>query len=242
MTTILALLDKIPATFWGVIIGSIISLGGVYLTNRASDKRLTKQFTHEREQKTKDREMELRKEIFLAAADAISVGLNSVARFSNLDISNDKVTGTFVKKLPAIAKVHVIATMDTIKALTNFTGELNAIYFRLFAKRFQLMALKTKLTTLNAQATLDPADIAKRNQLALSLYPQQLTFMRECLVETERVGKLLTPILHAARSELELPFDMALYGTLLEDVYAKQKLAIDEFVKRIAPSASNQVT
>ena len=86
MTTILALLDKIPATFWGVIIGSIISLGGVYLTNRASDKRLTKQFTHEREQKTKDREMELRKEIFLAAADAISVGLNSVARFSNLDI------------------------------------------------------------------------------------------------------------------------------------------------------------
>ncbi len=43
LAEVLRLIEKIPATFWGVVIGSFCTLGGVVLTNRANDKRLREQ-------------------------------------------------------------------------------------------------------------------------------------------------------------------------------------------------------
>jgi len=62
------LLNGIPATFWGVVIGSLFTLTGVYLTNRASDRRLRSQLQNDRELKNREREMTFRKETYAAAA------------------------------------------------------------------------------------------------------------------------------------------------------------------------------
>ena len=128
----LQMLDAIPASFWGVVVGSFFSIGGVALTNRASDRRLRAQFEHERKLKTKDREMALRKEVYLAAAEAIAAGLNAIVRFANLDLSNDQITAPYVEKAPAISKIHVIAQAETVKALSNFTGPLDSLFLTLF--------------------------------------------------------------------------------------------------------------
>ena len=40
LLSIIDLLNKIPATFWGVVVGSLFTLSGIYLTNRAGDRRL----------------------------------------------------------------------------------------------------------------------------------------------------------------------------------------------------------
>ncbi len=103
LNTIQQFLDPIPASFWGVVVGSFFSIAGVAITNRASDRRLRAQLEHERESKTKDREMALRKEVFLSAAEAVSAGMNSIGQFTNFDISNDQVTQPYVEKAPAMA-------------------------------------------------------------------------------------------------------------------------------------------
>jgi len=154
MTTIsylLTLLDKIPAAFWGVVVGSFFSITGIALTNRASDKRLRAQFEHEQMQKTTDREMALRKEVYLAAVEAIAAGTNAVSSFANLDIPSDQLTAGYIEKAPAIAKVHVIAKMKTVQALVNFSGELGAIFLTLFARRFELMEEKNRILFLDEQ-------------------------------------------------------------------------------------------
>ena len=33
------LLDKIPAAFWGIVVGSLFTLSGIFFTNRANDRR-----------------------------------------------------------------------------------------------------------------------------------------------------------------------------------------------------------
>lgn len=132
-------LDAIPASFWGVVVGSFFSIAGVAITNRASDKRLRAQFEHERQSKTKDREMALRKEVFLSAAEAVASGMNAIGRFANFDIPNDQITQPYVEKAPAISKVHVIAHTETILPLAQFTSRLGALYLELFAKRHELM-------------------------------------------------------------------------------------------------------
>ena len=162
------LAENIPAVLWGVVIGSFFSLGGIVLTNRANDRRLQKQLAHDQDLKNRDRELSLRKDIYLAAADAISAGLVTVGQFANLDIAPDKLTERYVEKSSAIAKVHIIAKQETAMAVATLTGELSAAYLRLFTKRIPLMAQKQQLAFLKDQL----ASFAKERDRMLDLMKQ----------------------------------------------------------------------
>lgn len=150
-TEILDLIGMIPAAFWGVAIGSFFSLGGVYLTNRSNDHRLRVQLAHDREIRNRERELSLRKEIYLAAAEAISAGLNTIGRFPDLEIPHNQLTASYMEKSASIAKVQVIAKEDTAKAVTAFLGELSSTYFRLIPKRAQLSGQKAAMGFLKEQ-------------------------------------------------------------------------------------------
>jgi hypothetical protein len=151
LSDLLSLIEKIPAALWGVfgaVIGSVIALGGVVLTNRASDRRLRIQLGHDRELKARDRELALRKDVYLAAAEAVSAGFYSVARFADLSIPHGQLTQQYLEKAPAIAKVHVVAKEQTARAFLHFVGELSAAFLRLFTKRYPLIAQQQRLAML----------------------------------------------------------------------------------------------
>ncbi len=150
LNAIVQQLDAIPASFWGVVIGSFFSILGVALTNRASEKRLNAQLAHERASSTKNREMELRKEVFLSAAEAVAAGMTSISRFVDLEIPNAQVTELYVEKSPAISKVHVIAGTETVLSLARFTSRLEALYLELFTKRYELMSEKNAVAILDS--------------------------------------------------------------------------------------------
>lgn len=265
----ISLLERIPATFWGVVIGSFFSLGGVILSNKASERRLIKQFDHERAQKNKDREMALRRDIYLAAAEAVSAGMAAIGRFPNLDMPNNEVTDEFQRKSPAISKVHVIATPETAQALSHFMGELNKVLLTLWVKRYELISGKTAISVVGNQiANFERArdgfleqirknniegvtdkrmmdvlqqnfdfeqkriiEAANRNvALAEELYQKQLGFAHECVIETNKLGSLITPILSAVRKELELPFDPVAYNEIIREEAVKQQEA---FIKAL---------
>lgn len=145
--------EAIPASLWGVALGALFSIAGVVIANRAGDRRLRAQFQHEREQKTKDREMALRKEVYLVAAEAISAGMNALGRFPNLELPNDQIASAYVEKSPAISKVHVIGQTHTVQALVKFTSQLGAVFLTLFAKRYELLQEKQAISILDDQIT-----------------------------------------------------------------------------------------
>jgi len=147
----LALIGKIPATFWGVVIGSFFSLGGIVIANRANDRRLRKQFKYDREMRNRDRELSLRKDVYLSAAEAVSAGITAIGRFADFEIPNNKLTEAYIDKSPAIAKAHVIANERTVAALTNLEIELSAAYLHLFAKRNPLVAQSNQISILQQQ-------------------------------------------------------------------------------------------
>lgn len=139
----------VPGLFWGVIIGSFFSLGGVMLSNRASDRRLRAQFEYERELRNHDRELALRKDIYLAATEAISAGLESVAKMADLEIPTKEISEGYLKRAPAIAKIHVIGNEDTIKAVINISSELAKTHMQLSVKRGLLLSKKQEITNLD---------------------------------------------------------------------------------------------
>ena len=146
-----SLLSHVPDTFWGVLIGSVVSVTSVWLTNRASFKRLQAQFEHDVVQKTKDREMTLRKEVFLDASEAIAAGVDSLGRFANLELPNEQVTQPYVEKSPAMAKVYVIATTATVLSISKFTSHLSSLYYSLFAMRQELLNLRLSIQIIDSQ-------------------------------------------------------------------------------------------
>jgi hypothetical protein len=168
MSCIFHLIEAIPASFWGVVVGSFFSIGGIAITNRANDLRLRAQFEHEREQKTKDREMALRKEIYLDAVDAISAGMTAIGHFANLDLPDDKITNVYLEKSPAISKVHVIARTETVQALTSFTSQLVALFLTLSAQRSELRREKNTLALFDAQI----AEFGKERDRILEMIKQ----------------------------------------------------------------------
>jgi hypothetical protein len=160
MHEFLDLLKDYPslATFFGAVATSFSALAallgvivGITLTNRGNNKRLEKQLSHERELRKKEREMSLRKDIYLVAVEAISTGITSIGQFANMEIPNDKLTEAYIEKFPSIAKVHVIAGEETIKALAPLLSELDAAYLQLLAKRIPLALQKNQITILERQ-------------------------------------------------------------------------------------------
>jgi len=139
------LLNGIPATFWGVVIGSLFTLTGVYLTNRASDRRLRSQLQNDRELKNREREMTFRKETYAAAAEAISVSMNVLSKFSDLSFSLKEISTVYLEKSPVLAKVNLVAGEDTIHALANFQTEFAGAFFRLTQQRIVLSVLQEQI-------------------------------------------------------------------------------------------------
>ena len=139
----------VPGTFWGVFIGSFFALGGVMLSNRASDRRLRAQFEYERELRNRDRELALRKDIYLAATEAISAGLESVAKMADLEIPTKEISEGYLKRAPAIAKIHVIGNEETLKAVINISSELSKTFMQLNVKRGLLLSKKQEIANLD---------------------------------------------------------------------------------------------
>ncbi len=149
LTEFLDIVAMVPGTFWGVIVGSFFSIGAVMLSNRASDRRLRAQFAYERELRISDSELALRKEIYLAATEAISAGLQSVAKMADLEILTSDVTDEYIKKSPAISKVHIIGNISTISATIDISSELARTQLRLMTMRMLLISKKQEITQLD---------------------------------------------------------------------------------------------
>jgi hypothetical protein len=139
------LLDKIPATFWGVVVGSLVTLSGIFFTNRANDDRLSLQLQNDRELKNREREMTFRKDTYAAAAEAIAVSMSALSKFSELSFSLKEVSATYLEKSPVLAKVNLVAGEDTIRALANFGAEFAGAFFRLTQQRMVLSILQEQI-------------------------------------------------------------------------------------------------
>ncbi len=135
LCTLVALIREIPGTFWGVVIGAVFSLGGVYLTNRAMFKRMQKQHDYEREVAIQDREMDLKKEIYLKAYKAARRIRNGVMDFVNTGLPASEINKMHTDDLDDLSQACIIADRDTFRLIQEFLcyqqeGKINVAMLR----------------------------------------------------------------------------------------------------------------
>ncbi|MGH7844507.1 MAG: hypothetical protein ACREQW_04960 [Candidatus Binatia bacterium] len=141
-----ALLASIPA-----FITAGAAIVSVYLTNRRHEQRLARQLKAEHEERKVEREMALRKQIFLDATEALVAGLSGLNKHADLGLTREQLYEGFADKRAAIAKVHLIGCADTVKAVLAFQNELTLATSRLTLQREVLLKMQNRLKGLEEQ-------------------------------------------------------------------------------------------
>ncbi len=145
---LITFIENIPPALYGIIIGSFLTIIGVMLTNSSNTKQLRIQHEHERQLKDKERDLSLRREVYLQAMEAIAAGLVAVGRVSEMDSSMEDLMRSYTDLSPKIGKVSIVGKNETIKAMANFQQELTGAFLRLSAKRESFRSLNQRAGTL----------------------------------------------------------------------------------------------
>ncbi len=146
---IIDLMKQIPNVVWSGIMASLITLSGIFLSNRNTRKQQLEALKHDATQRDREREMSLRRDVYLAAAEAIVNGQHILARFPNLNISDEDFSTEFQQNNASIAKVQVVGTNPTVQAVFAYSNEFSRTFLELSLKRLKLIERKYEIESIS---------------------------------------------------------------------------------------------
>jgi archaellum component FlaC len=205
---LITLIESIPPAFYGVLIGSLLTIIGVTLTNISNTKRLRIQHEHEVALRNKERDLNMRREVYMDAMEAISAGITAISRFSELSETPEALMQSYSSLSSKLGKVTIVGQNETIEALANFQLDVNGAFLRMSAKREKFDAilrhsqaieaeiekLKERLTQMTTQFTQAKVnqefDLTQRYQAEIDALQNDLTDLQK---QEEDIGNQLMP-------------------------------------------------
>lgn len=163
------MLHGIPDVIWSGIIASLLTFGGVLVSNRDNTKRLKMQLTHDREEKVKERTSILRREVYLKATEEL-VKLNAfLASLPQQDMAKGNLGEGLVAFQTALARLQLVAEPQTALLALRLSSTYGELFFEIMQ---HLMGLaKAKLDIQIADDMYTKAD--NEMQRILSAMTQQ---------------------------------------------------------------------
>lgn len=194
---LLTIIDNLPSAIYGVLIGSLLTIIGVVLTNISNTKRLRLQHEHERQLRNQERELGMRRDIYMDAMEAISAGITAISRFADLNETPESLMQSYTHLSGKMGKVTIVGQNETIEALGNFQLALNSAFLRLSAKRDQFDAYLRKNQSLE--------NAIKSTKESLNFHSEQLTKAKLKAVPQSQLDQLQAEfdVLNRKLSELE---------------------------------------
>ena len=142
MEYVTSLIQSIPGVIWAALLGSMLTLFGVVLTNRHHRVVHRTQLEHESRENDKRRKFEKRAEVYLAAAGEMVKAQQVLGDLSNLDFSKNNV-GTLLSGFTSSAnQAALIASDETAEAINEFLTAYFTAFFRLLPLVFPILDAK----------------------------------------------------------------------------------------------------
>ncbi len=125
-----------------VATGSSIALFAVWLQSRSESNRVKIQLQHDAVQREKERQMDLRKEVFLGAAETLGRQSEYINLFSKVDFDFWKDQEVLKGNIGIAYKVQLIAGIDTIEAYARANQCWVSALFELAKMRLKIEEVK----------------------------------------------------------------------------------------------------
>ena len=95
-----------------------------------------------------DREQNIKKEVYMDAVEAITKSLAVISNFSNLNVSEGKITSVLSDQEGKVAKVQIVGSPETVEAVTILIGEVSTKVLELLSDRAPLANRKHEIELL----------------------------------------------------------------------------------------------
>lgn len=116
-----------------------------------------------------EREKTLKKEVYMEAVEAITLSQNMLASLSNLNIKDDQLTSAFSANAGKIAKVQLVGGQDTVKAVTQFMGEVASNFLDLILDRSLLLQRQGQIESLQSVRNQHQGEVERYVQVMKAL-------------------------------------------------------------------------
>jgi hypothetical protein len=161
MSALAALLASVPATVWSGIIGAILALSGVLLSNRSNTSRLRVQLQHDATEKTRERTAALRREVYLRAIEELVKANSHLAGLPNLDPTKVNVGDGLQGFFAAAARLQLVAEPKTALLVNKLVGEYGELLFELLAHLEPVHTARSDIQVADHHYTLAHAEVTR---------------------------------------------------------------------------------
>lgn len=145
MEAALGILSKVPDTIWAAVIASLLTIGGVVLTNLNSRKQQKEALVHDSNQRGREREMSLRRDVYLSTIEAISSFHDLLNRLPDLNFTEREFTSAIQGNSGVINKVHVTASNETVQSVLAIQQALALALLQIMPERAILIYRKNEI-------------------------------------------------------------------------------------------------
>ena len=152
----------IPTVIIAALMGSALTLLGVFLQNLFENCRNNKKLKHEAGQKNRDREMTLRRDVYLEAASEMANAARYIAKFGDLNLPFSEHEAIVHNFGAAMSKVHMVARIETLTKVVEASNVFARINLELNQHRLSLLLDQKNITFL--QKSVED-DIAQQQNL-----------------------------------------------------------------------------
>jgi hypothetical protein len=145
--TVAAASWHIPDVVWAAVISSVLAITGVILANWHSRKLLRMQLEADATQRDRDRMMALRRDVYLPAAEALTVLQTCMGDVLDIEDEMSERKQRVADSLTLLSKIHVVGSEATVTAVLKFERVFAPAYLELVLARASLVLRQTEIKT-----------------------------------------------------------------------------------------------
>jgi hypothetical protein len=172
----------------------------------AATDRQREQLAHDALQRDRERQMALRRDVYLPAIESITHLQGMLGHLVGPDTDISSVLGQLQESLATISKVHLVSNIDTMRAVLTYVGEFVPALLDLVGARAELLAANGKAKSVRTfidQASQQMAKhIEELKQMNLEGVPDAARWQRvneQYQLENNRRNQLNEQLVQAAR-------------------------------------------
>jgi hypothetical protein len=136
---------SIPDVIWSGLIASFLTLTGVFFSNRGNTKRLLLQLKHDADENQRERTAELRRDVYLLAAEELTKANRHLATLTQIDLSKVNAADGLQGFFAAIAKLQLVTEPDTSMLVNNLSAAYNELFLRMMADLTSIQNAKSDI-------------------------------------------------------------------------------------------------
>jgi len=159
----------IPPVIWsgviGSLIGSCLTILGVFLTNRAHEKRQAALLDHEKQKYKSEQKLAFKKEVFLNVAKSFADVLGVISKLTNLDFTQKEIEAQVSDHSGIVAKAYLAAKEDSVAAILSYSADTAEALIKLMSERAIILDHKKAIEIY--QSTIDSATNEKNRIIAM---------------------------------------------------------------------------